>query len=57
MPNAAGLEAAVAAADAEVRHHKREARRHRLSAQQAADRRDRFKARLASFGIGLIAAD
>lgn len=56
MPSAAALEAAVAAADADVRRHKSEARRHRLSARDAAERRDRLKARLAEMGIGLIPA-
>ena len=56
MHDAADIAAAVRAADAEARHHKREARRHRASAQAAAARRDHLKARLARFGIGFVSA-
>lgn len=57
MHDAAGIAAAVAAADAQARHHKRLARHHRISAQEAAARRDRLKARLADMGISLISVD
>jgi hypothetical protein len=57
MRDTAGIAAAVAAADAEARHHKRLARHHRISAQIAAARRDRLKAKLAEMGIALISAE
>lgn len=56
MRDAVSIAAAVRAAEAKARHHKREARRHRAEAQAAAARRDHLKAQLARFGIGLVRA-
>lgn len=56
MRDAASIAVAVRAAEAETRHHKKEARRHRASAQAAAARRDDLKAQLAHFGIGFVRA-
>lgn len=57
MTSAAALQAEVARADAEVRHHKRKARCHRISAREAAERRERLKEQLAKMGIGFSQAD
>lgn len=54
MVSTAQLEAAARAAGAEVDAHKRAQRHHRQAAQEAAQRRDTFKAALAAHGIAFV---
>lgn len=56
MPTAATLKAALATAEADARRHKREAKRHREAAQDAAARREQLKLQLAAMGIALVSA-
>jgi hypothetical protein len=50
----AALQSALAAADAKVRHHKAESKRHRLEARDWAAEREALKARLAAVGVRLV---
>lgn len=51
---ASGLKAALDAAEADARRHKRAAKQHRMAAQEAAARREQLKTQLAEMGIALV---